>query len=427
MDKRILSVFFIMSPLAAFLLLATGCVTQSQLEEPPGINPDTTAVTPLPDTTPVTLSKAEVLQQSWDAYRQKFIQADGRVIDWEAQDRTVSEGQAYAMLRAVLADDPDTFALALDWAEKNLGRRNIETLGDQLWVWKWGKDDQGNWGVIDPNFASDADVDAITALIFAARQWNRPDYLELAQAKLEDLWELSTVVAPNRPNSTTSIRYLLPGPLVAFQKEGEIYFNSSYLAPYAFRLFAQVDPNRDWMSLVESSYRLLEDEAALSTVKLPSDWIALNATTGVIQSIPSSDSETIRSIYSFDAYRVWWRVAMDAIWFDEPRATQFLKKHLQHLQGLWRSRQVIPARIDLQGKALVEYEATAQYAMLYPALQIAHPDIAEQILQQKLYPVYQNGIWDNASAYYVQNLAWFGLFAYDQVPDTLLQPATPNR
>jgi endoglucanase len=425
MDKRIVSVSFILAPIATVLLLATGCVTHSQLENSPNVNSETTTATPLPVTSSVVLSTAEVLQQSWDAYRQKFIQADGRVIDWEAQDRTVSEGQAYAMLRAVLADDPDTFALALDWAEKNLGRRNIETLGDQLWVWKWGKDDQGNWGVIDPNFASDADIDAITALIFAARRWNRPEYLELAQAKLEDLWELSTVSAPNRSNSSTQIRYILPGPLDAFQKEGDIYFNSSYLAPYAFRLFAQVDPNRDWMSLVESSYRILEDEAALSTVKLPSDWIALNQTTGMIQPVRSSDSETIQSIYSFDAYRVWWRVAMDAIWFDEPRANQFLTKHLQYLQELWRSRQAIPARIDLQGKALVDYEATAQYAMLYPALQIANPAMAEQILQQKLYPVYQNGIWDNASAYYVQNLAWFGLFAYDEVPGNLLQPAAP--
>ncbi len=63
-----------------------------------------------------------LLQQSWAAYRQRFIQADGRVIDWESDARSTSEGQAYAMLRSVMIDDPQTFARTLTWAETNLRR-----------------------------------------------------------------------------------------------------------------------------------------------------------------------------------------------------------------------------------------------------------------------------------------------------------------
>lgn len=95
----------------------------------------------------------QLLNESWAAYRRQFIQADGRVIDRESDDRTVSEGQAYAMLRAVLADDPATFALTLNWAETNLQRRESPQPAskatpnsaskpaaplDSLWAWKWG-------------------------------------------------------------------------------------------------------------------------------------------------------------------------------------------------------------------------------------------------------------------------------------------------
>lgn len=360
-----------------------------------------------------------LLRQSWTAYKQRFIQPDGRVIDWEADARTVSEGQAYAMLRAVLADDPETFAITLAWAENNL-RRSGET-PDQLWAWKWGKTADGSWGIIDANFASDADVDAITALILASRQWNRPDYLKLARSKLKDLWTLSTIEVTSADGSQET-RYFLPGPIAAFQPQPDlIYLNPSYLAPYAFRLFAQVDRRHDWTSLIDSSYQVLFDSAALSAAQLPGDWVALNTLTGGLQPLPASSP--LKSTYSFDAYRVWWRVNLDAIWFEEPRATQFLQQHLGHLQQLWQADRAIPARIDLQGKALVEYEAIAQYAMLYPALRTVDPTTAEQILQQKLLPAQTDGIWENNSAYYVQNMAWLGLFPAETVATRLLKPS----
>ncbi len=386
----------------------------------------------------------QLLNESWAAYRRQFIQADGRVIDRESDDRTVSEGQAYAMLRAVLADDPATFALTLNWAETNLQRRESPQPAskatpnsaskpaaplDSLWAWKWGQrgsdsgsnqgsDQNGDWGILDANFASDADLDAATALILASRRWNRPDYLELARTKLKDLWDHSTVVGAKGRRSQ---RYFLPGPIASFQPApDQVYLNPSYLAPYAFRLFAQVDPQHDWRSLVESSYQVLEDSAQLSEVQLPSDWVVLNLKTGQY-SAPAADS-TLRSTYSFDAFRVWWRLALDAAWFDEPRAKAYLSQHLAYLQRLWRDGQRIPARINLRGAATAPYEATSQYAMLYPALLISDPAMAAEILQQKLLPAYQNGIWDNDRAYYTQNLVWLGLYPAAESPKRLIQP-----
>jgi endoglucanase len=402
--------FLPLSPFAVMIAVLglSGCFPNSP--------PHSLAVTtqsPSPVATATEINLEDLLQESWNAYQQRFIQADGRVIDREDSDRSTSEAQAYAMLRAVFADDPTTFARTLNWSENNLQRIVAGKRTDQLWAWEWGRDLQGNWRIRDANFASDADIDAITALIFASRRWQRPEYLQLAQSKLEDLWNLSTVAMPD------GNRYLIPGPTAAFQERSHVLIlNPSYFAPYAFRLFAQVDPIRDWLSLVDSSYQVLQDSAQLSKVNLPSDWVSLDPQTGSYQALPASHS--LRTEYSFNAYRVWWRLAWDAVWFQEPRATQFLQRHSKHLQQTWTSTKRIPAQIDLQGNPLVNYEATSQYAMLFAAFRLIEPAIATQILQQKLLPQYRNGIWEQDSAYYTQNLVGLGLFPPTQSMQLLL-------
>ena len=366
---------------------------------------------------PPALSETEaqsILTESWQVYKQRFIQGDGRVIDFEASHRTVSEGQAYAMLRAVLIDDPDTFDRTLNWAENNLRRRQADgQVISQLWGWKWGQQETGQWGLIDTNFASDADIDAVFALILAARRWQRSDYLAVAQAKLAELWDESTVEVKGR-------RYLLPGPAIAFQTDTHVYLNPSYLAPYAFRLFAEVDRDHDWMQLVDSSYRMLEKSADLSNLKLPGDWVALNVDSGRFESIPASSD--LKNQYGFDAYRVWWRIAWDESLFNARPARKYLRDHMQPLQDMWLADQMIPAEFDLAGQPLVEYDTIAQYAMLYAGWQVVNPAIAADVYQRKITPQYQAGIWDNESAYYSQNLVWLALFPTAQLQTLLPTP-----
>lgn len=416
-------------PLTLLLVWSASCATSS----PPALRSldlDPAQLNPwfgsIATTDGRTLSREELLAESWNAYRGRFIQADGRVIDWEAGGRTVSEGQAYAMLRAVLADDPDTFERTLTWAENNLRRSSVANNPnnpdgtDHLWAWKWGRASDGTWGILDHNFASDADIDAVTALILAARRWQRPEYLDLARLKLADLWEQSTLALPALNGETP--RYLLPGPLAAFQPEpGMVYLNPSYLAPAAFRLFAQVDPDHDWLALVDSSYRVLEQVPTLSSQGLPGDWVRLDLASQTLMPIPAG--ATLQGDYGFDAYRVWWRLAWDWAWFQEPRAQAFLEANLAFLAQGWQDQQRLPARLSLTGEPLVDYEATAQYAMLYPAFQEINPAIATEMLDQKLMATYRQGIWDNANAYYVQNLAWLGLFPPERVSASWLQPA----
>src|SRR5215472_3824549 len=58
---------------------------------------------------------ADMLKESWTAYKNRFVQADGRVIDLKAEGVSTSEGQSYAMLRAVWVGDQQSFDRILEW------------------------------------------------------------------------------------------------------------------------------------------------------------------------------------------------------------------------------------------------------------------------------------------------------------------------
>jgi endoglucanase len=395
-------------PLAtALAIMAPGCTQQSLAC--PCLQPDAQATLALPADSP----RNALLLESWQAYRDRFIQADGRVIDREDGDRTVSEGQAYAMLRAVAINDPATFERTYSWAKNNLAR--VDEAGqptDLLWAWKWGQRPNGSWGTLDANFATDADIDAATALILAAQRWNCPQYLEDARALLADIWEHGTVALPD------GTRQLIPGPAASFRLEpGQIVLNPSYFAPASFRLFAEVDPNRDWQGLIDSGYTMLEDLSDFSATGLPPDWVAYTPALGTYRQLPLD--YPLQSRYSFDAYRVWWRVAQDAAWFDEPRAQGYLAAQMPELIRRWQQDGRLPARLTLDGGAESSYEATAHYAMVYLGLQGVDRAVADDIYQKKLQPVYKDGFWDSDTAYYTQNLAWFGLLPLEVSPERL--------
>ena len=94
---------------------------------------------------------------------------------------------------------------------------------------------------------------------------------------------------------------------------------------------------------------------------------------------------------------------------------------MQHPLKLWSESSNIPARINLEGEALVNYEATSQYAMLYAATKLLQPELAQELLEKKLLPQYQQEVWDDNEAYYTQNLAWLGLLSPSAISPELLQ------
>lgn len=337
-----------------------------------------------------------MLQESWKAYVAHFIQSDGRVIDHSAEGISTSEGQSYAMLRAVWIDDKDVFDKTHRWAIDNL---NSGVREDALWAWKWGRSEEGEWRVLDPAFASDADQDAALALILAAQRWRQPAYLGAARAILRDLWRLGT----KRVGGTV---YLLAGDTLC---EGEVCrINPSYYAPYAYPVFAQHDPAHPWMELVDSTYRLLDATIERTRTGLPPDWIDLGAATGEL-----TLGDARQSNFSYDALRTFWRIALDYELNGEPRAQRYLERSLAWAIGEWRSKGSLPAVISASGEARAEYEAPEMLAALMAALKHVDPDAAEE-MRERLNGMYRGGFWSERDRYYIQNWAWFGNAVYER-------------
>ena len=255
-----------------------------------------------------------LLVRTWSGYRSRFIAADGRVIRPEHGNDTVSEGQAYALLRAAWMDDRATFDRVWQWTHTHLRRDGMPA--PALLAWRW----TAEAGVADPNVAADADADAALALLVAARKW--PDsamaYRAAARAMLTDLGEhLTALDERGRP-------VFLPGAWADQRAEGRgLVLNPSYLSPASFRVFHQSTGDARWLDLAESAYEVLEAACQASATTMAPDWIRWWSSERWTIERRSEDSA------GWDAVRVPWRVGTDWLWFQNPRARAYLDRCVQ--------------------------------------------------------------------------------------------------
>src|SRR5882724_8833031 len=345
----------------------------------------------------------DMLKESWIAYKTRFIQGDGRVIDLKAEGVSTSEGQSYALLRAVWIGDQQAFDRILEWAINNLINN---ARADSLFGWRWGKRDNNSWGILDSATASDADEDTAFALFLASDKWRDNKYEDRAQAMLADIWDKETIEVGGR-------RYLISGDQAHEARTAKI--NPSYFAPVVYRLFAKRDKAHDWMSMIDSGYEMLEKTSSISPVKLPPNWAQIDFNSGTFSVEDSVTSQL--GDYSYDAIRVFWRIAMDYKQNQDRRAYDYLVRHTEWLARYWSIRKQLPAELTNDGIPRADYESLEHYAAILPALEIAKPTIAQQIFQTKLENIFQNGLWvrpntDDAFKYYAQNIVWFGLATY---------------
>jgi len=178
-----------------------------------------------------------VLTASWQSYCRHFISSDGQVIIPEEGGGTISEAQAYALLRAVWANDATVFNRVYSFTYEKLSR--VHRHGDSLLSWRWGRLPDGSWGVLDANSATDGDLDYALALVLAARKgWrappNLPDYREEARRVQADILAREVVALPGGDLLLTPGNWHEPQP--------PYLVNPSYFSPAAYRLFAKFTP-----------------------------------------------------------------------------------------------------------------------------------------------------------------------------------------
>jgi endoglucanase len=183
-----------------------------------------------------------------DRFLDRYLDPDGRVVRRDQGNDTVSEGQAYAMLAAVALVDRTRFDAAWNWAREHLGRPD----GGLSWHWADG-------AVVDPEPASDADLDAAHALVLAARQFGEPAYLDAA-ARLGRSVLDRAVVDGDRGT------VLLAGPWAVHSRT----MNPSYVSPVAFAALRDASGDRRWDELAAGSRAAVADLTAGGA--LAPDW-----------------------------------------------------------------------------------------------------------------------------------------------------------
>lgn len=350
------------------------------------------------------VDKRNILEVSWDWYKKRFVN-EGRTLDFSSDQKTTSEGQSYSLLRAVWINDQEIFDKVLTWTFDHL------KLPDKnLFAWLYGRKTDGTFGIKDESTATDADQDIALSLLLAYKKWGNPDYLELAKDIIKDIWQYETSEIGGK-------RYVVAGDWVLKTKNTFYIINPSYLSPYAYRLFVQVNKDHDWNGLVETSYQIL-DQCSLSTLgpkesaDIPPDWCALDKDgqiTSAAQIYPNA------SDYSYDALRVLWRIALDYQWFKEQKAIAFLEK-MKFWLNEWSQNQKIYASYTHEGKAKEKTESLANYGAQLALFSIVDRNIARQIYDKKILPYFQldqeNAYWGEKNNYYDQNWVWFGLGLY---------------
>ncbi|MGR3909959.1 cellulose synthase complex periplasmic endoglucanase BcsZ [Burkholderia sp. SR8] len=206
----------------------------------------------------------------WDAFKRDFVSADGRVIDvGSADSRTVSEGQAYGLFFALVANDRRTFDTILAWTENNLAQGDLSA---HLPAWLWGRAPDGAWRVLDANAASDADLWIAYTLVEAGRLWRERSYTARGALLAKRVLDDETASVPGLGVT------LLPGPTGFRLADGQWRVNPSYSPPQVIRgLAARLPDDRRWAALAASTGRVLLDTAPKGFAP---DWALYRAGAG---------------------------------------------------------------------------------------------------------------------------------------------------
>ncbi len=338
------------------------------------------------------------IPQVWQWYKKRFIEPDGRVYRPRNRNDTVSEGQAYALLIAVLVDDRETFDRVMDWTETHLSRK--ARFGDNLLAWHWEVKD----GVVDWNSASDADVDYALALLFAYYRWGELSYMEKAKRLLSDILRMETIVVNNK-------RYLLPG---TWGMEGEtIILNPSYLSPAHFRIFHMVTGDGRWLELVDGTYDIVlsvsREFMGMEGKGLVPDWIGIRRDGAFIQ------AEGFSTGYGWDAIRIPLRIGLDYLWFRDERAFEFIKGIVGFYTDEWRNqgkRFFVEYMYD--GMAQRKDENPVAYATSLIPFKVYDSTILPGIVEKLSESYYPEGYFHEGDNYYINSLCLLVLSLVDR-------------
>ena len=223
-------------------------------------------------------------------FLKRYVDSDGRVVRRDQDGDTVGEGQAYGMLMAAAIGDKKRFNLIWDWTQKNLVRPD----GLISYLWK-------NGHILDPQAASDADLDASRALLLAGCRFHQPTFKQQALRIGSSILHVEVGSARYRglPVVTAGPWAITPPPPTV---------NVSYFSPASFLALRAASGDSAWSALASSS-RAITSKVMPSEGRLPPDWAHLEGDNIVPIGAPGKSG--VPPSFGFDAVRTLIRMAED--------------------------------------------------------------------------------------------------------------------
>ena len=195
----------------------------------------------------------------------------------------VSEGLAYGMLLSAYNSDKATFVGIWKFTKRNLNSRGLIP-----WLF------DSNSRVVDPNNATDAELDVALALIVAyKRGWN-DGYKQDATNLINNLMTYTVRSDNVITGGAVNPKYVI---------------NTSYIMPGHFKIFAEFTGNSRWNKVADANYALLQKALDKPNVVLPAHDVTLDG--AAASSYPNFDP---------DAGRGPFRVSTDYAWYGDARA-----------------------------------------------------------------------------------------------------------
>ena len=332
----------------------------------------------------------------WEHYTARFLDPQGRIIDSSAEDRTTSEGQAYAMFFALVDNDRPHFEKLLNWTEINLAGGDL-TL--HLPAWSWGKASDGSWKVLDPNPASDADLWMAYTLMEAGRLWHTPRYSDLGEVMATRIAKTEVVFVPGAGT------VLIPGPQGFHPDPNTWLLNPSYMPPFILHYLAENAPPGPWKSALDAQPDFLRHSAPAGFVM---DWVSASTTltpSATPQELAQGKRDAV-PVGSYDAIRFYLWLGMSS---DSTPGWHPMVDTLGNMATYMKKAVTPPLQVDATGKVVNPDGTIGFSAAVIPFLFASHMKNEAKLQNDRLQATLDSssGLYGHNGEYYDQNLALF--------------------
>jgi endo-1,4-beta-D-glucanase Y len=332
----------------------------------------------------------------WESYARSAFDDSGRIVDHSAGDRTTSEGQAYGMFFALVANDRARFTKLLSWTQDNLAGGDLAA---RLPAWSWGKAADGSWKILDQNPASDADLWMAYALLEAGRLWHESRYERLGTAMASHIAQQEVVMVPRL--GTT----LLPGPQGFHPDAGTWILNPSYLQPSVLSYLAATFPQGPWGAVLASLAPILTEGSGGGFAM---NWVMAGGSLSPAVSPAKHETgdKPERAEGSYDAIRVylWLGIA-------DPQ-TQGVQESLAGLRGMaaYMKHSAVPPRVVDEAGSVTKADGPVGFsAAVVPYLNAINMKAEEKTQADRVAAMKSpsSGLYGPDALYYDQNLVLF--------------------